>query len=82
MQSNHKWPKLMGPTVALKGLKLDIIIVAAGMDFARVYKVSKIQGGQDSDDPRGTNTVLFASSFQTGFLLILKMGTRVIGSSR
>lgn len=63
----------MGPAVTLKGLKLDIALVDVGMDFARVCKVSKIQGGRDSDDPRGTHTVLFASSFQTGLLGISKI---------
>lgn len=61
----------MGPTLALKGL--DMTIVDVGMDFARVCKDSNIQGCQDSDDPRGTNTVLFASSIQTGLLLISKI---------
>lgn len=61
----------MGPTLALKGL--DMTIVDVGMDFARVCKDSNIQGGQDSDDPRGTHTVLFASSVQTGLLLISKI---------
>lgn len=59
--------------MVLKGLKLDITIVDVGLDFARVYKASKVQGGQDSDDPGGTHTVLFASSFQTGLLLISKI---------
>ena len=53
--------------------KLEVSTVDVGRDFERVYKVSKIQGGQESDDPRGTNTVLFAASLQIGLLLILKM---------
>lgn len=53
--------------------KLEFSTVDVERDFEIVYKVSKIQRGQESDDPRGTNAVLLAAGLQIGILLILKM---------
>lgn len=65
----------MRPTVTLKELKrkLEVSTVDVERDFEMVYKVSKIRRGQEPDDPRGTNAVLFAAGLQIGILLILKI---------